>query len=60
LTTSAAIQIDRHAPSTAIVALVGALARDAREQLVAALAAAGDREHVVVDLSRTDELDPRS
>jgi hypothetical protein len=58
MTTRDAIQLDYHPPSTAIVSLAGALGRDARRALVTVLTVAGEREHIVVDLSQAESLDP--
>jgi hypothetical protein len=58
MTTHGSIQLGFDPPSTAIVSVAGTLGREAREELVVALDAAGEREHIVVDLSRADSVDP--
>ena len=58
MTSHGVIQLGFDPPSTAIVSVGGTLGRAAREDLVLALAAAGEREHIVVDLSQAESVDP--
>jgi hypothetical protein len=58
MTTRDAITLEHHSPPTAIVSLAGTLGRASRQELVTALAGAGERRNILVDLSRAENLHP--